>query len=54
VSEHLDSELPDDHDVIIWHLPDRDELDVYRVTKGSNRVSFLRRRCHAFKGLQQR
>jgi hypothetical protein len=30
------SELPNvNHDVIIWHLPDRDDLDVYRVTKGS-------------------
>jgi hypothetical protein len=27
-------DLPADDDVIIWHLPDRDELDVYRVTKG--------------------
>jgi hypothetical protein len=35
VPEHPDSELPDDDDVIIWHLPDRDDLDVYRVTKGS-------------------
>jgi hypothetical protein len=23
-----------DDDVIIWHLPDHDGLDVYRVTKG--------------------
>lgn len=30
-----DSERPDDDDVIIWHLEDRDDLDVYRVTKGS-------------------
>jgi hypothetical protein len=28
-------EQPDDDDVVIWHLPERDELDVYRVTKGS-------------------
>lgn len=28
------SELPDADDVIIWHLPDQDGLDVYRVTKG--------------------
>ena len=28
------SELPDDDDVIIWHLPDRDDLDAYRVTRG--------------------
>lgn len=33
--EHSGIELPDDDDVIIWHLPDRDGLDVYRVTKGS-------------------
>jgi hypothetical protein len=35
VSEDPESELPDDDDVIIWHLEDRDDLDVYRVTKGS-------------------
>ena len=29
------NEQPDDHDVVIWHLPDRDQLDVYCVTKGS-------------------
>ena len=29
------SEQPVDDDVVIWHLPDRDGLDVYRVTKGS-------------------
>ena len=29
------SEQPDEHDVVIWHLADRDDLDVYRVTKGS-------------------
>ena len=28
------SEQPDADDVVIWHLPDRDDLDVYRVTKG--------------------
>ena len=33
-AEDPESELPDDGDVIIWHLPDRDDLDVYRVTKG--------------------
>lgn len=33
--EPPDSERPDDDDVIIWHLPDREELDVYRVTKGA-------------------
>jgi GNAT superfamily N-acetyltransferase len=31
----FEGELPDEHDVIIWHLEDRDDLDVYRVTKGS-------------------
>ena len=35
MSEDPESELPDDDDVIIWHLQDRDDLDVYRVTKGS-------------------
>ena len=35
MSEDLENELPDEDDVIIWHLPDRDDLDVYRVTKGS-------------------
>lgn len=29
------SEQPGDDDVVIWHLPERDDLDVYRVTKGS-------------------
>ena len=33
--EDPESEQPDDDDVIIWHLQDRDDLDVYRVTKGS-------------------
>jgi hypothetical protein len=36
MSNDAGSELPDvDDDVIIWHLPDRDDFDVYRVTKGS-------------------
>ena len=35
MSEDRDGELPDEHDVVIWHLEDRDDLDVYRVTKGS-------------------
>ena len=34
MAEDPESDLPDDDDVIIWHLPDRDGLDVYRVTKG--------------------
>jgi hypothetical protein len=28
-------ELPDDNDVIIWYLEERDDMDVYRVTKGT-------------------
>jgi hypothetical protein len=32
--EDPERELPDDDDVIIWHLEERDGLDVYRVTKG--------------------
>ena len=35
MSEDPESELPDNDDVIIWHLQDREDLDVYRVTKGS-------------------
>ncbi len=35
MSGDLESELPDDDEVVIWHLLDRDDLDVYRVTKGS-------------------
>ena len=31
-------ELPADDDVIIWHLQERDGLDVYRVTKGASTV----------------
>jgi hypothetical protein len=27
-------DVPDDYDVVIWHLQERDALDVYRVTKG--------------------
>ena len=34
MSEDPERELPEDDDVIIWHLPGRDDLDVYRVTKG--------------------
>ena len=30
--------MPDDDDVIIWHLEERDGLDVYRVTKGTTVV----------------
>jgi len=35
VPEDPESEQPAVDDVIIWHLEDRDDLDVYRVTKGS-------------------
>lgn len=35
MGEDPESELPDEDDVIIWHLEDRDDLDAYRVTKGS-------------------
>lgn len=35
MSEDRDRELPDEHDVIIWHLDDRNDLDVFRVTKGA-------------------
>jgi hypothetical protein len=35
MAEDPDVELPDENDVIIWQLQDRDGLDVYRVTKGS-------------------
>lgn len=28
-------ELPDDDDVIIWHLEEQNDMDVYRVTKGT-------------------
>ena len=27
---------PDDDDIVIWYVEQRDDLDVYRVTKGSN------------------
>jgi hypothetical protein len=29
-----DTDLPDDDDVVIWHVEARNGLDVYRVTKG--------------------
>ena len=29
------SEQPDDKDVVIWQLPERENVDVYRVTKGA-------------------
>jgi hypothetical protein len=38
VSKDRRSELPDGDDVVIWHLEDRDDLDAYRVMKGSTVV----------------
>ena len=38
MSEDADLNRPADDDVIIWHLEDRDDLDVYRITKGSTVV----------------
>jgi hypothetical protein len=35
MSDAPQGDLPDDDDVIIWHLEDKADLDVYRVTKGS-------------------
>jgi hypothetical protein len=29
-----ETDLPDDDDVVIWYVEERDGLDVYRVTKG--------------------
>ena len=34
VPEDLERELPDNDDVVIWHLQEQNGLDVYRVTKG--------------------
>ena len=36
--EHPESELPAGDDVIIWHLQERDGLDVYRLTKGPTTI----------------
>src|SRR5262244_16839 len=33
--EATEDDLPDENDVIIWYVEERDGLDVYRVTKGS-------------------
>ena len=33
--DHPETELPDDDDVVISQLPERDGLDVYRVSKGA-------------------
>ena len=38
VAEDPERELPDEDDVIIWQLEERDGLDVYRVTKGKTIV----------------
>jgi hypothetical protein len=35
VPEATADELPDESDVIIWYVAERDGLDVYRVTKGT-------------------
>jgi hypothetical protein len=35
MAEDPEIDLPDEDDVIIWQLQDRDGLDVYRVSKGS-------------------
>lgn len=34
MADDPESDVPDDDDVVIWHLEERDGLDVYRVTKG--------------------
>ncbi|MEP6917957.1 MAG: hypothetical protein ABJC89_20085 [Acidobacteriota bacterium] len=38
MEEHPEGELPDEDDVVIWQLPDRNGLDAYRVTKGSQEL----------------
>ena len=35
MTEHPERDVPDAHDVVIWQLEERDGLDVYRVTKGT-------------------
>jgi hypothetical protein len=47
MTEDPESELPDDDDVIIWHLQDRDDLDAYRVTKGSAKDLLAPAHLHA-------
>jgi len=34
MADDPESDVPDDDDVVICHLEERDGLDVYRVTKG--------------------
>ena len=34
MTEATDADLPDENDVIIWYVDERDGLDVYRVTQG--------------------
>ena len=36
VGEAAANTLPDDNDVVIWYVEERDGLDVYRVTKGTS------------------
>ena len=33
--EAAQDDLPDENDVIIWYVEEREGLDVYRVTKGT-------------------
>jgi hypothetical protein len=35
VPEAAEDDLPDENDVIIWYVEERDGFDVYRVTKGT-------------------
>ena len=50
MSEDLESELPADDDVIIWHLQDRNGHDAYRVTKGSTVLGEFTGRSVGFAG----
>jgi len=38
MAEDSGRDSPDDDDVVIWHLEERDGLDVYRITKGATVV----------------
>jgi len=35
VADDHAQDRPNDEDVVIWHVQERDDLDVYRVTKGT-------------------
>jgi hypothetical protein len=35
VPDATENDLPDENDVIIWYVEERDGFDVYRVTKGA-------------------